>query len=77
MDSKGEIILYQAKDGKINVEVSFQRETVWLAQKQIAELFKTERSVITKHLHNIFKSKELDRDSVCAIFAHTAQDGKV
>ncbi len=77
MNSKGEIILYQAKDGKVTLEVNLQRETVWLAQKQIAELFKTERSVITKHLHNIFKNRELNKDSVCAFFAHTARDGKV
>ena len=77
MNPKGEIILYTAKDGKVTVEVNLQRETVWLTQKQIAELFKTERSVITKHLRNIFRNKELNKESVCAKNAHTAQDGKI
>ena len=52
------------------------RETLWLTQKQLSELFQTERSVITKHLGNIFRSGELDKLSVCAKFAHTADDGK-
>jgi hypothetical protein len=49
---------------------------VWLTQQKIAELFSIERSVITKHLRNIFEEKELDKNSVCAKFAHTAADGK-
>jgi len=53
-----------------------QDETVWLSQKAIAELFDVDRTVITKHLGNIFKESELEQDSVCAIFAHTAGDGK-
>ncbi len=53
-----------------------ERETIWLTQAQIAELFSTERSVITKHLRNIFNSGELAKTSVCAKFAHTAADGK-
>ncbi len=77
MNPKGEIILYTAKDGKITVEVNLQRETVWLTQKQIAQLFGTQRPAITKHLHNIFKSKELQESSVCSILEHTAKDGKV
>lgn len=77
MNSKGEIILYTAKDGKVTVEVNLQRETVWLTQKQIAQLFGTQRPAITKHLHNIFKSKELQENSVCSILEHTAKDGKV
>ena len=77
MPSRGEIVIYQAKDKKIRLEVRLDRETVWLTQKQIAGLFKTERSVITKHLRNIFNSKELEQDSVCAKIAHTAPDGKV
>lgn len=77
MPSRGEIVIYQAKDKKIRLEVRLDRETVWLTQKQIAGLFKTERSVITKHLRNIFNSKELEQDSVFAKIAHTAPDGKV
>ena len=74
--SKGEIIIYRTKGKKIQLEVKLEQETVWLSQKQIATLFKTERSVITKHLQNIFKDKELAQNSVCAKIAHTATDGK-
>ena len=72
----GEIIIYQAGDGECALEVHLREETVWLTQKQISSLFETERSVITKHVNNIFRSGELERDSVCAKFAHTAEDGK-
>ena len=74
--SKGEIVIYQPKQGRIQIEVRLEEETVWLSQKQMSELFATERSVITKHINNIFKTKELQRNSVCAKFAHTAPDGK-
>jgi len=63
MLSKGEIVIYRAKDKKVRLEVKLERETVWLTQEQIAKLFKTERSVITKHLGNIFFSSELDEKS--------------
>lgn len=53
-----------------------QNEIVWLTQKTIAHLFIKDRSVISRHLKNIFKSGELLEDSVCANFAHTAKDGK-
>jgi DNA ligase (NAD+) len=72
----GEIVLYQAENGKSSLEVHLQDETVWLTQKQISALFETERSVITKHLNNVFRTEELESDSVCANFAHTAADGK-
>jgi len=69
-----DIEIYQADNG--TVEVRLERDTVWLRQEQMAQLFGRERSVITKHLRNIFTEKELDTDSVCAKFAHTAADGK-
>ena len=69
-------ILYTSNDGQININVMLRDETVWLTQKSISELFGSERSVITKHLGNIFKDGELEENSVCAIFAHTASDGK-
>lgn len=72
----GEIIIYQAEDGKSSLEVHLQEETVWLTQQQISSLLETERSVITKHINNIFRTEELDRNAVCAKFAHTASDGK-
>lgn len=71
-----EMVLYQTADGAVRLEVRLERDTLWLSQKQMADLFATERSVVTKHLQNIFKTLELQRDSVCAKFAHTAEDGK-
>jgi hypothetical protein len=72
----GEILLYSAPDGTVSVDVRLKRETIWMSQKEMALLFDTERSVVTKHLRNIFQSGELDRALVCAKFAHTAADGK-
>lgn len=59
----GEIVLYRAPDGTVNLDVRLERETIWLTQGQMAELLATERSVITKHLGNIFRSGELDMKS--------------
>jgi len=71
-----DFIFYTASDGDVNVGVIIRDETVWLTQKQIADLFGRDRSVISKHLQNIFESGELQESSVCANFAHTASDGK-
>jgi hypothetical protein len=71
-----DIILYNTPDGHIRVEVMYAGETFWLTQKRMAELFGVNRTVITKHLQNIFVTQELDEQSVCANFAHTAEDGK-
>lgn len=76
MKNIGEIILYETEDGQTSLEVQLENENVWLSQAQMSELFNLERSVITKHIRNIFKDEELDESSVCAIFAHTAADGK-
>jgi prophage maintenance system killer protein len=73
--AKGEIILYKTPEGETEIDVKLEEESVWLTQKQLSQLFQTERSVITKHINNILKTKELER-SVCAKFAHTASDGK-
>ncbi len=59
----GEIIFYKSTDGSVNLEVRFRQDTVRLNQKQMAELFQSERSVITKHLRNIFETGELDGES--------------
>jgi prophage maintenance system killer protein len=71
-----DVVLYNTEDGEIRLEVQLDRETVWLTQDQIADLFGRERSVITKHLRNVFKEGELNEPAVCAKFAHTAGDGK-
>ena len=75
-DKKGQIIIYQTPQNEIELKVRLEKETVWLTQLQIALLFGTKRPAITKHLNNIFKSKELDKNSVCSILEHTAADGK-
>jgi hypothetical protein len=70
-----EIILYQTEDGKIKIDTVFQDETIWLTQAKMAELFDAERSVITKHLRNIYKSKELQKEITCAKFAQVQTEG--
>jgi len=74
--NKGEIVLYRMGSGRAEIRVHLEADSLWLNQKQLAELFDTERSVITKHVRNIFKTGELKENSVCAKFAHTAADGK-
>ena len=71
-----EVVLYQTDDGNVNVSVIYYDESFWLTQKAMGELFEVDRTVITKHLSNIFSDGELVKNSVCAIFAHTANDGK-
>lgn len=75
MEAK-QILLYTTAAEKVRVSVYFKNGSFWLSQRAIADLFEVDRTVVTKHLRNIFKSKELDEDSVCAKFAHTAKDGK-
>jgi hypothetical protein len=70
------IIFYTSASGATKIEVTYENETFWLSQRQISELFEVDRTAITKHLGNIFEEGELDRNSVCAEFAHTAADGK-
>jgi hypothetical protein len=75
---KNEIILYKPNELPEHIEVIIdeERETFWLSLNQIADLFERDKSVISRHLKNIFKDKELDRNSVVAFFATTASDGK-
>jgi prophage maintenance system killer protein len=72
----GEVVLYEAPDGEVRVDVRLDHETVWLTQEQMGQLFGRERSVITKHVRNVFREGELETKAVCAKFAHTAEDGK-
>ena len=76
MNEYGEVIIYQTDDGLSKIEVNLKNETVWLSIDQMAELFQRDRSVIGKHVRNIFKEGELIKDSVWAKFAYTATDGK-
>ena len=68
------IIIYQTADGATNLEVKMDKDTVWLSQAQMAELFQKDRSVIGRHINNVYKEKELTRDITCAKFAHMGTD---
>lgn len=59
MEKTGEILLYQAEDGQTTLDVQLEKDTVWLTQAQMADLFDLDRSVMTKHIRNIFKSEEI------------------
>lgn len=72
-----EILLYTTPNGKVKVEIYLQNETIWLTQQKIADLFGVDRTVITKHLGNVFKSGELIEEVVCANFAHTTPHGAI
>ena len=76
MDNRGNIVIYQTKDGKTSIDVKLEDETVWLTQAQMAELFQTDRTSIVKHVNNIYKSEELVKDSTCAKIAHVGNDDK-
>ncbi len=69
------IVIYQTTDGETSIDVKFQDETVWLSQAQMAELFQKDRTVIGRHINNIFKEGELERNTTCANFAHMGSDG--
>ena len=70
------LLMYTTEDGLTKIEATFVNDTVWLSMEQMAELFQRDRSVIGKHIRNIFKEGELKKESVWAKFAHTADDGK-
>ena len=73
-ENKNEIILFENQNVKLEVNVN--GETVWLTQKQMAELFEKDRRTITRHIQNIYKDGELEETAVCSFFEHTAGDGK-
>ena len=73
---ENKIVIYQTEDGQTQIDVRLENETVWLTQKQIAELFGTKRPAITKHLKNIYLSEELDEASTCSILEHMGNEGK-
>ena len=75
MNDNNAIIIYQTEDGQTQVDVRMENETVWLTQAQMAELFQKDRTVITRHINNVFKEGELNREEVCAKIAHTTRHG--
>ena len=73
----GEVVLYKTEDGKAALDVRLEGDTVWLSLNQMADLFSRDKSVISRHLRNIFETKELSKKSVVAKNATTAADGKI
>ena len=70
MDNRGNIVIYQTKDGKTSIDVKLENETVWLTQAQMAELFQKDRTVIGRYINNVYREGELERDITCAKIAH-------
>ena len=70
------IVIYQTEDGQTQIDVRLENETVWLTQAQMAELFQTDRTSIVRHINNIYKVEELDRESTCAKIAQVQIEGK-
>ena len=76
MKEDQKIVIYQTEDGQTQIDVRLEDETVWLTQAQMAELFQTDRTSIVRHINNIYKVEELDRDSTCAKIAQVQIEGK-
>ena len=72
---QNKIIIYQTEDGQTQIDVRMENETVWLTQAQMAELFQTDRTSIVRHVNNIYKVEELDRESTCAKIAQVQMEG--
>jgi len=77
MEPQSTILIYQSEDGQTKIQTRLEDETVWLTQEQLAELFQRDRTVISKHIKNIFQEGELDENRVCAKFAHTTKHGAI
>lgn len=75
MENKGEIIIYQAEDGRTRIEVRIEDESVWLSQQQMAELYQTSRTNVVEHIKHIYDENELDEQSTCRKFRQVRQEG--
>lgn len=73
--NKGEIVIYQTQDGSASLEVRLENDTVWLDQYQMAELFDTDRTSIVRHVNNIYRTEELEREATCAKIAQVQKEG--
>lgn len=69
--NQSKIVIYQAQDGKTSIDVKLEQDTVWLTQAQMAELFQKDQSVIARHIANVFKEGELDKNSNMQILHNT------
>jgi len=74
--NKGRIIIYQTPEGETELEVKLERDTLWLNQYQLADLFETDRTSILKHIRNTYEIGELSENSTCAKFAQVRKEGK-
>lgn len=74
MELKDKIVIYQTADGQTQLDVKLEHDTVWLSQAQMAELFQKDRTVIGRHINNVYKEQELERETTCAKFAHVGKD---
>ena len=74
-ENVGDIIIYQTEDGQTQVDVRMENDTVWLTQAQMAELFQKDRTVVGRHIRNVYKEGELEEEGTCAKFAHMGNDG--
>lgn len=75
-DQFSQFLIYSTPDNKVKIEIFVHNENAWLTQAKIAELFGVDRSVVTKHLRNIYEERELDKKSTCANFAQVQTEGK-
>ena len=75
LGNNSSIILYQSEDGQTHVDVRMENDTVWLTQAQMAELFETDRTSIVRHINNIYKTEELEREATCAKIAQVQMEG--
>jgi hypothetical protein len=76
MVKKGEMVIYKSPDGSTQVDVKLENDTLWMNQHQIAELFKTDRTSVLKHIKNILDCGELHEKGTCAKFAQVQKEGK-
>jgi len=75
--NRGEIVIYQAAEGAPRLEVRLERDTIWLDAHQMASLFERDRTVILRHIRNIYATGELSSESTCAKYAQVAADGRL
>ena len=75
LNLNNEIVIYQSEDGKTVLDVRLEDDTVWLSQQQMSELFQTDRTVIGRHIRNIYKDGELEEISTCAKNAQVRMEG--
>ena len=73
---QNKIVIYQTEDGQTQIDVRLENDTVWLTQAQMADLFQKDRTVITRHINNIYRVDELEREATCAKIAQVQTEGK-